>query len=302
MTEEKVILKQSKEQKRKFNGNVFEQAKKSGWIKEFSKGQYFYDNNYTSLARKIENILIKKVAIKLGFTEYLFPKLIPIEIMEKMGYLEPLGHTVYYVGDNGTKPEYVLAPAQCEPVYWFNANKILNANQLPQLMLDRSGYTYRKENQNNTPESIHRSKEFLKIELTYLGTPKQVEDVRQQLLKKSLNVLDKVFEMDWTVEANGNPFYLIGKQKDNSYPKISKYRIKSGTPKERTANNLINEQRFELVSINSHGPHFTNTFNIKESKGKQLWTGCAGFGLNLWCAAFLAQHGFNEKDWPKALQ
>ena len=299
---EKQILKQSKVRERKFKGNLLEQAKKYGWVKEFSKGQYFYDNNYTSLARKIENILMKKIAIKFGFNEYLFPKLIPIEVMKKMGYLEPLGHTVYYVGDLGKQSEYVLSPAQCEPVYWFNANKVFGANQLPQLMLDRSGYTYRKENQNNNSESIHRLKEFLKIELTYVGTPKQVEKIRQKLLNKSLKILDKIFEIDWTVEANGCPFYLIGKQKDTSYPSISKYRIKSGTPNLDTASTTAEEQRFELISINSHGPYFTNTFNIKESEGKQLWTGCAGFGINLWCSAFLAQHGFNKKDWPKALK
>ena len=40
------------------------------------------------------------------------------------------------------------------------------------------------------------------------------------------------------------------------------------------------------------------SFRVKEAKGRDVWTGCAGFGMTRWITAFLAQKGFNPDDWP----
>jgi len=285
---------ESTKHEQKFSGDVVDKAKKLGWIKEFSKGQFIYNKQYTELARKIEAIIVNEIGLTQGFSEYLFPKLIPLQLMKKMGYLEHLANTVYYASELGKEPDFVLAPAQCEPFFWLFENTIVD-NKLPIKIMDRSGYTYRVGSQSNRTGSVERLKEFLKIELMWLGKPKDVEKTRQDLLKKTLYVFDEIFEMNWSVETNGSPFYLIGKKKEDSYPKVSKYRIKSGALDQKEAS-------IDLVSLNCQGPYFTNIFNINEKSGTTLWTGDAGIGINQLSMAFLAQHGFDIKKWPKALK
>ena len=142
------IVSKSKPRMVKFSGDPTQTAFELGWIEEYpGKGQYFYTPPLTKLSRVIEKILIEEVGTKLGFQECLFPKLIPLEIMDKMRYLEGICEGMFYVSSpkrdpklfeelktklfvtrkipydllrKGLKsPRYGLAAAQCEPFYQY---------------------------------------------------------------------------------------------------------------------------------------------------------------------------------------
>jgi seryl-tRNA synthetase len=51
-----------------------------------------------------------------------------------------------------------------------------------------------------------------------------------------------------------------------------------------------------------NGDPFTKNFVLKDATGKRLWTGCTGFGVTRWITAFLAQKGFDTKNWPKRIR
>ena len=74
-----------------FEGDPTEEAAKQGWVKKFpGKGQWFYGPQFIALQRAIEDIFLEVLVEKLGFYECMWPKLIPIPVMNKMRYLEGL--------------------------------------------------------------------------------------------------------------------------------------------------------------------------------------------------------------------
>ena len=43
---------------------------------------------------------------------------------------------------------------------------------------------------------------------------------------------------------------------------------------------------------------YPKAFNVKSQDGKDVWSGCAGIGLERWLATFVAQKGLDPKNWP----
>ncbi|MGZ7068437.1 MAG: serine--tRNA ligase, partial [Methanobacterium sp.] len=85
------ILEKSCIQKYFFEGDPTEEAAKLGWVKRFSgRGQWFYAPPMVALQRVMEGIFTEKLIEKLDFDECMFPKLIPIPVMERMKYMEGL--------------------------------------------------------------------------------------------------------------------------------------------------------------------------------------------------------------------
>jgi Seryl-tRNA synthetase len=75
-----------------------ELAEELGWVKRFpGKGQWTYLPPYAKLFRTIADVAVEEIPERLGFSEVLFPKLIPLEVMKKMRYLEGLPEGMYYV-------------------------------------------------------------------------------------------------------------------------------------------------------------------------------------------------------------
>ena len=306
-----------------FKEDPFEVAKRLGWVVQFpGRGQWIYAAPYAKLLRAIEDILMERVITKLGFEEFMLPKLIPLEVMQKMpGYLDELPEGMYYVCPPPREPEvfadfkrelkltkkvssdklekclkepgYVLAPAQCEPFYEFFAHKRVRLEDLPVKAFDRSGWTYRWEG--GGVEGLTRVQEFRRIELIFLGKPEDVVKIRDDVKDKSVGVADEL-GLEWRVPV-ATPFYMRegGVEQDlTDSRKIATYDLETLLP--------YSGGWLELGSFNVHKTKFVETFKIKEVKNREVWTGCCGFGSSRWVVAFLAQHGFDPAKWPKQVR
>jgi seryl-tRNA synthetase len=309
--------------KHPFKEDPFEVAKKLGWISEFpGRGQWVYAAPYTKLLRVIEDIIIEQVALPLGFREVMFPKLIPLEVMQLMpGYLDELPEGMYFVCPPPRNPKifekfkrelkltrqinreelkrclkepsYVLAPAQCEPFYEYMNNYRFRVEDLPVKLFDRSGWTYRWEG--GGVEGLVRTQEFRRIEFVSLGTPSDAVSIRDAVRDRSIEVTEKL-GLQWRVLV-ATPFYMRegGIETDTGdSSKVATYDLETKLP--------YNDEWLELTSFNVHRSKFVKTFKIKEVKGKEIWTGCCGFGTTRWVAAFLAQHGFDPAGWPEEVR
>ncbi|BDC36579.1 serine--tRNA ligase [Candidatus Methanoliparum sp. LAM-1] len=295
-------------------------AEEIGWIKRFpGKGQWIYLPPYAKLFRAISDIIVEEVPEKLGFSEALFPKLIPLEIMKKMRYLEGLPEGMYYVSSpkrdpniyerfkkelairdeipieilkEGLKdPSYVLAPAQCEPFYQIFSHEMVDLDELPIKMFDRSGFTYRWEG--GATKGLDRVNEFQRIEMVFLGTLDQVKEIADDCLKAYMDVMD-LMGLNWHVEVGDDPFYLEGlreEKRDIEYPEIPKFEVRVETVGGRTVS---------IGSVNLHGTHFVTGFSIRSPK--PIWTGCIGFGISRWVAVFLSHYGFDIEKWPSIIK
>jgi seryl-tRNA synthetase len=320
--EEFRVVRQSVSRKPKFRGDPFEVAKELGWVVEFpGRGQWIYQKAYSTLLRALEDLIIQKVAKPLGFEEVMFPKLIPLEVMQRMpGYLDGVPEGMYYVCPPPRDPEsfsefkqrlrltkappadelrrvlkdpaYVLAPAQCEPFYQQFSRQMVKLEDLPIKQFDRSGWTYRWEG--GGVEGLVRTQEFRRIEFVMLGAPEDVVALRNEVLEGSIKLLDKL-ELEWRV-TEATPFYMreggIGETEDPA--KVATYDLEVRLP--------YKDGWLEIGSYNVHRTKFTESFRIKEAKEREVWTGCCGFGTSRWVVGFLAQHGFEVESWPKPVR
>jgi seryl-tRNA synthetase len=303
-----------------FKGDPTEEAAKRGWVKKFpGKGQWFYGPQMIALQRAIEEIFLEQLIDKLDFVECMWPKLIPIPVMNKMRYLEGLPEGMYYCSaprrdpevfekfkqellinkevpikllKEGLKdPSYVLAPAQCEPFYEFFSHEVVDESELPIKFFDRSGWTYRWEA--GGAKGLDRVHEFQRIELVWLGTPLQVEQIRDSTVDISHQLADEM-ELTWYTEIGDDPFYLEGRNVEErgiEFPDVPKYEMRLSVPGQ--------EKGVAVVSANVHGTHFVEGFSIKEAHQHRIWTGCTGVGISRWIFGFLAQKGFDKENWPE---
>ena len=317
------IIATSEEFETFFEGDMTEKAIELGWVKPFpGKGQWFYGPEITALERVLEEIIIKKVVEKLGFQECLFPKLIPITVMEKMKYLEGLPEGMYYASAPKRDPEiftkfkndlivnkevsidllkqglkdpaYVNAAAQCEPFYEFLSHEVIDESELPIKFYDRSGWTYRWEG--GGAKGLDRVHEFQRIECVWLSDPEEVTKIRDATLELSHELANDL-ELEWYTEIGDDPFYLEGRKSDDrgiEFPDIPKYEMRLKVPGR--------EKGVAVVSANVHGTHFVEGFSIKEAHNHRIWTGCTGFGITRWVFGFLSQKGFDKNNWPELVK
>ncbi len=317
------VVKQGPPVEHPFREDPFELAKERGWVIPFpGRGQFIYTAPYARLLRVLEDLCIERVALELGFEESMFPKLIPLDVMQKMpGYLDELPEGMYYVCPPPREPEifadfkrelkltkkihteklkeclkepaYVLAPAQCEPFYQSFAGRYVRLEDLPVKFFDRSGWTYRWEG--GGVEGFIRVQEFRRIEFVFIGKPDDVVKIRDELRDKSIELVEQL-GMEWRLLV-ATPFYLreggIAEDISDS-SKVATYDLEVKLP--------YNDSWLELGSFNVHRTKFVDTFKIKEIKGREIWTGCYGFGSSRWVAGFLAQHGLDSTNWPKLVR
>ncbi|MHC1589882.1 MAG: serine--tRNA ligase [Candidatus Hecatellaceae archaeon] len=322
------VVMQGPQRPVKFRGDPAREAVKLGWVKEFpGRGQWVYTPPYVRLLEAVEQILVEEVAEKLGFQPFLLPKLIPLEVMRRMpGYLEEIPEGMYYVCPpprdpeafsrfkqalrvTGTvrrellrealkEPDYVLAPAQCEPFWNLFSHETLRLEDLPYKFYDRAGWTYRWEG--GGVEGLVRVQEFRRVELVYFGSPDQVVEIRDQVRDEIVRVADKLLEMEWRVVA-ALPFYMRGGEVGDisESRNVAAYDLEIYLPYRGERDRA---EWLEIAGCFVHKDKFVKSFSIREARNRPLWTGCTGLGVTRWVAAFLATHGFNPESWPEPVK
>ncbi len=318
------VISSGDEKKPSLEKDPTEIAKEKGWVKKFpGKGQWTYLPPYVKLFRSLMEIASEEIPQKIDFEESMFPKLIPLDIIHKMKYLEGLPEGMYYscspkrgteiydlfkkelkinkeppidlLKDGLKDPGYVLAPAQCEPFYQLFSHEMMDESNLPIKLFDKSGFTYRWEGGGS--KGLDRVNEFQRIELVWIGKASQVRTVSEEVLEAYKKVLDDYLKVEWKIKVGDDPFYLEGRKgelDEVEYPDIPKYEIQVEMP--HTGENL------SVGSVNLHGTHFVKGFSIRSGFDEPLWTGCAGLGINRWLLAFLAYNSFNPDNWPKKIR
>ncbi len=300
----------------------------AGWIRRLSIGQYLYTPPFTRILNAMRKAFLEEVVKPLGFVEAVFPKMYPLRVGLKTGHLkgvinsmlfaslpksynieefEDLIDYMYVMDDLPPEelqkylrpPSYFLCFAQCEPFYWFFENEVLDDDSLPIKWFDASGPSFRWEA--GGLHGVERVIEFHRIEVVWLGKPEQVIEIRNQLLERYEYFMDKVLDLEWRWAWVTPWFYEqsgVAEEKlelDINRPgtiDFEAYLPHRGPREDR-------KSWLEIGNISIHGTKFTEPFRIKHNKGETLWTGCSGFGSERWVIAFLAQHGFDPKDWPK---
>jgi seryl-tRNA synthetase len=194
---------------------------------------------------------------------------------------------------NLATPTSGLCYAQCPVIYWSFKGKTISEESLPVLVYDNTAISSRYESGGR--HGIERVDEFHRIEPIYIGTSKQLINLRDKMLECYKHVFNDIFDLEWRM-AQVTPWYIqqageIGDEntQDTGTIDFEAYMPYRGDRKK--------SEWLEFQNLSILGDKYIKAFNIKAQKSA-LWSGCSGIGLERWTTAFLAQKGLDPEHWP----
>jgi len=293
-----------------------------GWLTMgTTKGKWFYRPPAAAIMRAMKRLVLEEIVFPLGFQEVIQPMHVSLATWLKTGHLEGMPGEIYYLSEPLTRdedqwerfvdlvkitreipdkelgcnlkmPKAGVCYAQCPNIYESLSGKTIADDSLPVLLFDRSVPSDRYESGGR--HGIERVDEFHRIEILYIGSRKQLLDLRKQLIERYSNVFNNILDLEWRM-ATVTPFYLqqAGISSDSEAADCGTIDFEAWMPYK--GNREQHWLEFQNVSI--VGGKYTDTFNIKGQK-TELWSGCSGIGLERWMVAFLAQKGLDPSAWP----
>ena len=321
-TEHWELLYESPKRNLTFDKNPSEEMEKLGWIKHgMSRGQWIFGPKAASLVRVFEQIAIEEIIKPLGFSEMIFPKLVPWDVWMHSGHAKGVYPEIYYVCTpksrdpayweevtdyykvTGEVPidmirERIDGPiggmcyAQCPPFWPFVQGETLGNDCLPLHVFDRSGTSHRYES--GGIHGIERVDEFHRIEVLWLGTAEQTVATADKLHEAYLRVFDEILELEWRC-AKVTPWFMAqeGLAGLSDTERVGTRDYEAILP--------YNGDWLEFQNVSINGNKYPKGFNVKIQSGEECWSGCSGIGLERWTASFLAQKGFDKENWPEGV-
>ncbi len=307
-----------------WNKDPTPEMEKRGWIKRFNVGVWLHMPITTKIMRTFQKIAEREILRPLKFEEVMLPKTVPLEVWLQTGHVPGSSNSFFYVSrpekwdpefwedfadwvkvtrkipydllkQKLAEPNAGICFAQCPPLYWYFKKKLIPEKELPLKFWDASGVSYRWEG--GGLHGIERDCEFHRIEIVWIGTKEQVIDIKEKLLEKFKYIFDKILELEWRM-AKVTPWYMaqagqLGLEEEKEIGTIDfEAWLPWRGPREKS-------EWLEFQNLTVAGTKFSDAWDFKTEKGKEVWTGCSGIGLERWLAVFLAQKGLEPKKWPK---
>ncbi|MHA1698487.1 MAG: aminoacyl--tRNA ligase-related protein [Promethearchaeota archaeon] len=299
------------------------------WIAPAStKGKWIFYPPAVALKRAMEKIVVEVLLQPLGFKEMMSSNIVSGEdIWLKTGHLEGMPMEIYYVAEPVSrnpeiwehfidvvkitkeipydefktlvelKPLKGLVYAQCPSLYHSFKGKTIASKDFPILIYDRTVNSFRYESGGR--HGIERVDEFHRIEVVYIGTPDQIEDIVNKIREIYKKIFNEILELEWRM-ARVTPFYI--QQEGSLFKEESKKSLLGTIDFEAWLpyrGSREESEWLEFQNLSIVGNKYVDAFNIKAQKGEKLWSGCTGIGLERWIVAFLAQKGFDVYNWPE---
>lgn len=268
-------------------------AEEKGWLVKIPSGNYWLlTPKMTKLIRKIQNIFLDEIAKPFEFEEWLFPRVIPEEAIKPTGWLKHHYSEAFIVStsidSDYHNQRHLLDPIQCAPLFYSLKNKTID--KLPLKVVEcLSGWTWRNEKQ----EKLHgffKSKSFLRVEFICIGNNKKVLQLRNDILEKSLEILNEKYNLE-LLKAKGDSCFIES-------PEYSDYVILNEKVKKNTPTIDIVFKRnktgeyLELASASLHHDNIIKNFGITSKSEKNLHSACLGFGITRIAFVILEKSNF----------
>jgi seryl-tRNA synthetase len=317
------LIWESPQKEVRFQIDPTEELKRLQWVKHgMSRGQWIFGPQVTKVLTSFGKVIEKEILTPLGYSEMIFPKMVPWEVWKRSGHARGVYPEIYYVSSPKTRdPQYWeevadyfkvtneiplelirekiddpvggMCYAQC-PSFWpFLQGETISSQSLPVKVFDRSGTSHRYES--GGLHGIERVDEFHRIELVWVGDAEQVNKEGQKLTKRYAHIFNDILDLEWRM-ARVTPWFMaqegfIGNAADRSVGTVDyeAYMPYRGGRKE--------SEWLEFQNVSVNGNKYPRGFNVKAQKG-ELWSGCSGIGLERWAAAFFAQKGLDIELWP----
>ncbi len=237
-----------------------------------------------------------------------FPPVMSRRQIEKSGYLKSFPHFLgcvsclsgpdetiqanverYEAGGDWTTglavADLVLSPAACYPVYPLVASR----GHVPAggLLFDVACDCFRRE----PSKMLDRLQSFRMREYVCVGTPQQIQDFRTRWLKRAEGFAAQL-GLDYRIDQASDPFFGRGGKL------MEMSQIEQALKFELLVPVHSEEEPTACMSFNYHRDHFGATWNLSDTAGNTMHTGCVAFGIDRLALAIFATHGVEFAQWP----
>jgi seryl-tRNA synthetase len=244
--------------------------------------------------------------MEVGARERVYPSMIELAVMDRCGYVEQFPQNAYLVdelphdrdllrgmrnGETGRESVRRSTPYLLNPALCFHVYAELAGGRLDEAMvLTMSGRCFRHEAPWRLDE--YRLADFTMREIPYVGPPRDVAGLRQQLLERTWELFVEL-GFSGRIETATDPFYHAEDADLGKYQLLAKakYELIVETPQGATA---------AVASFNNLRESLCRQFDITGPRGAH--SGCAAFGIDRWVRATLDQHGADPAAWPELLR
>lgn len=298
-----------------YGHDIFNRLVEQNIAFEAGEGQVSFGEPLISLMDLFDEKIKSLVKSLFNAAEYRYPTLISTKVLDECGYISSFPHMlmavtrfhsdvdVYkkfaaeYREDKSvissmlgfcSNTDYCLPPTMCYHTYHQFREKDLDNR-----VITSKGKSFRFESKYH--KSLERLWDFTIREIVFLGPKEYVLDCRQKLMEATFGLIDEL-GLEAFCEVANDPFFC---RPDTAVKIFSqrmmelKYELRMNTDTDHT---------ISVGSFNYHEQFFTDNFEIKHSGGEDMFTGCAGFGLERLVYAFLCQYGLDREQWPEAIK
>ena len=239
-----------------------------------------------------------------------FPPVMSRRQLEKSGYLKSFPHFLGCVCClNGAETEVrgavetfdaggdwtaalsaadlVLTPAACYPVYPLVASR----GEVPAegLKFDVASDCFRRE----PSRDLDRLQSFRMREYVCVGTPEQIDDFRRRWMARVEDLAGQL-GLPYRLDAASDSFFGRGGKLMAMSQIEQALKFELLVPVHSAADPTA------CMSFNYHRDHFGTTWNLRNTAGQVMHTGCVAFGMDRLALALFATHGLDLQDWPAA--
>ena len=241
-----------------------------------------------------------------------FPPVMSRRQLEKSGYLKSFPHFLGCVCClNGAEAEdqghrralrgrrrldaglsaadLVLTPAACYPVYPLVASR----GEVPAegLLFDVASDCFRRE----PSRDLDRLQSFRMREYVCIGTPEQIDDFRRRWMTRAQELAGQL-GLPYRFEHASDAFFGRGGKL------MAMSQIEQALKFELLVPVRSAEQPTACMSFNYHRDHFGTAWNLRNTAGQVMHTGCVAFGMDRLALALFATHGLDVADWPATVR
>jgi seryl-tRNA synthetase len=181
--------------------------------------------------------------------------------------------------------DLVLSPAACYPVYPLAASR----GDVPAegLNFDVAGDCFRRE----PSKDLDRLQSFRMREFVRAGTPQQIDEFRRRWLAWAPGFAERL-GLDYQIAQASDAFFGRGGKL------MALSQIEQALKFELLVPVRSIEEPTACMSFNNHRDHFGTAWNLRDSAGQVVNTGCVAFGMDRLALALFTAHGAEIESWP----
>jgi seryl-tRNA synthetase len=185
--------------------------------------------------------------------------------------------------------DLVLTPAACYPVYPVVASR----GEVPAkgLLFDVASDCFRRE----PSRDLDRLQSFRMREYVCIGTPEQIDAFRKRWMTRAQDLAGQL-GLPYRFDHASDAFFGRGGKL------MAMSQIEQALKFELLVPVRSAEQPTACMSFNYHQDHFGAAWNLRNTTGHVMHTGCVAFGMDRLALAMFATHGLDLAQWPQTVR